>query len=200
MTPADRIFHGVTTLTCALLDSTAIACNNQLTAIQDLCQATHQWSQPTPSLSKVLQVTTPHPTHTQKRSVLCPMRRLETIQPHALLPRMVIQMPNAAPSSPRLPSTKEKYEPVTRSTRSKVPNTEDPTPSRVYNITDFRPIAWLMRSQTTAMANVINPDQVAKQQYPAQFLQILAMPALDKNSGQILQYRQLRKHPKFAHI
>ena len=26
------------------------------------------------------------------------------------------------------------------------------------------------------------------------------MPALDKTSGQSLQYRQLRKHPKFAHI
>ena len=26
------------------------------------------------------------------------------------------------------------------------------------------------------------------------------MPILDKTSGQILEYRQLRKHPKFVHI
>ena len=50
------------------------------------------------------------------------------------------------------------------------------------------------------MANVITPAQAAKRRYPAQFLQILAMPVLDETSVQSLQYRQLRKHPKFAHI
>ena len=50
------------------------------------------------------------------------------------------------------------------------------------------------------MASFITPAQAAQQIYPAKFLQILAMPVLDKNSGQSLQYRQLRKHPKFSHI
>ena len=36
--------------------------------------------------------------------------------------------------------------------------------------------------------------------YPAKFLQSLAMPVLDETSRQLLQYRQLRKNPKFAHI
>ena len=34
--------------------------------------------------------------------------------------------------------------------------------------------------------------------YPLKFLQSLDMPVLDETSGQSLQYRQLRKHPKFA--
>ena len=54
--------------------------------------------------------------------------------------------------------------------------------------------------QTVAMANVITPAQAAKRRFSAQFLESLAMPILDETSGQSLQYRQLRKHPKFAHI
>ena len=47
VTPADRIVHGMTTLTCALCDAPAISCDNQLAAIQALRQAIHRWAQPT---------------------------------------------------------------------------------------------------------------------------------------------------------
>ena len=50
------------------------------------------------------------------------------------------------------------------------------------------------------MANVITPSQADKLRHPSQFLQSLAMPVLDKTSGQSLKYRQLRKKPKFSHI
>ena len=66
--------------------------------------------------------------------------------------------------------------------------------------TDLGPIALCTRSQITATDNLITPAQAAKQQYPSQFLQILAMPVLDETSGQSFQYRQLRQHPNFAHI
>ena len=49
-------------------------------------------------------------------------------------------------------------------------------------------------------ASAITPAQAAQRRYPLKFLQSLAMPVLDKTSGQSLQYRQLRKHPKFARI
>ena len=103
----DRIFHRMTTLTCALRDSPVIACNNQLARIQALCQAIRQWAQRTLPLSKVPQVTTHLPNHTQRRSVLRPMHRPETVQPHASLPRVVIQTPNANPSAPNISSTKK---------------------------------------------------------------------------------------------
>ena len=57
-----------------------------------------------------------------------------------------------------------------------------------------------MRSQTAALDSGITPAQAAQRQYPAQFLQSLEMPVLGETSGKSLQYRQLRKHPKFAHI
>ena len=50
------------------------------------------------------------------------------------------------------------------------------------------------------MANVINLAQVAKRRYPAQFLQSLEIIVLDETSGQLLEYRQLHKQPKFFHI
>ena len=190
----------MTTLTCALRDAPAIACYNQLSSLQALRQAIHLWAQPTLPLSKVLQVTTPPPTHTEQRSLLRLMRHHATVQPHALLPRVVIQTPNAYPSASRVPSAKEQYEPVAQRTRSKVPHNVDPPPPRVDKATDLGPIAWHTRSQTTAMSNVITPSQVAKIHYPAQFFQILGLPVLEKTSGQLLQYFQLRKHPKFSYI
>ena len=79
ITPTDRIVHGVTTLTCDLQDAPSIACNNQLAAIQALCQVIHSWDQPTLTLLKVTQVTTPLPTLTRRRSVLRPMRCPKTV-------------------------------------------------------------------------------------------------------------------------
>ena len=106
ITPTYRIVHSMIKLTCALNDAPAIACNNQLTAIQALRQAIHRWPQPTLPLSKLLQVTTSLPTHTRQRSVLRPMRRPETVQPHALIPRVFIKMPTASLLAPKISSTK----------------------------------------------------------------------------------------------
>ena len=76
----------------------------------------------------------------------------------------------------------------------------DRPPPRVNKTTDTVPIAARTRSQTAAMASVITPAQAAQQQYLAKFLQSLEMPVLDKYSMQLLQYRQLCKHPNFALI
>ena len=76
----------------------------------------------------------------------------------------------------------------------------DHSPPRVNKTTDTAPIARRTHSQTEALASVITPAQAAQRRYPAKFLQILSMTVLNKTSGQSLQYRQLRKHPKFAHI
>ena len=50
------------------------------------------------------------------------------------------------------------------------------------------------------MANVITAAQETKRQHPEQFFQSLAMSVLDETSGKLLEYRQLRKHLKLAHI
>ena len=141
----------MTTLTCPLRNAPAIACDNQLSAIQALRQAIHQLFHPTLPLSKVPHIKTPPPTHTRRRSVLRPMRRQATFQPHASLPRVVIKTINASPSAPRVPSTKEQYDPVVRLTKSKVPHTVDPLTPRVDKETDLVPISWRTWSQTTAL-------------------------------------------------
>ena len=76
----------------------------------------------------------------------------------------------------------------------------DRAPPRLHKKIDTEPIASRTRSQTTNTASAITPDQAALRRYPAKFVQSLAMPVLDETSGQSLQYRQLRKHPKFARI
>ena len=72
-------------------------------------------------------------------------------------------------------------------------------PPRVHKTIDTAPIARRTRSQTENVASAITPAQAAQRRYPAKFLQSLAMPVLDKASGQSLQYCQLTKHPKFSH-
>ena len=128
------------------------------------------------------------------------MRCPNEYQPHDVPPRVVIQKPNASPLPTKVPSTKINYEPVARHTRSRVPHTVDHPPPRMSKTQDTGTISRRMRSQTAAMANVITPAKASKRRYPSQFLKSLAMPVLDETSGQSLQYRQLRKHPKFAHI
>ena len=111
-----------------------------------------------------------------------------------------MQKSNSYPVPTKLPSTKSNYEPVSRHTRYRVPHTLDLPPPRVRKTQDTGPVSRRTRSQTAAIANVTTPSQSAQRRYPAQFLQSLEMPVLDKTYRQSLQYCQLRKHPKFVHI
>ena len=106
----------------------------------------------------------------------------------------------ASPIPTPVPYITIQYEPVARRTRSISPQTVDHPPPRVNKTPDTAPIYRRTSSQTAAMASVTTPSQAAQRLYPAQFLQSLEMPVLDEISGQLLQYRQLRKHPEFAHI
>ena len=196
----DRIVHGVTILTCALHEAPTISCDNQIAALQALHQAIQRWAKLTFPAQTNPHITTPPPTITRQRSVLRPMRRLHEDQPQYVPPRVVINNPNASPIPTTVTSTTSNYEPFARRTRSRVPQTLDQPPPRVSKTPDTGPIARCTRSQTAAMANVITLAQAAQRRCPSQFLQSLAMPVLNENSGQSLQYCQLCKHPKFAHI
>ena len=127
------------------------------------------------------------------------MRRPLEDQPPDTLPRVVIPKPHASPIPTLQLSIASQDELIAWHTSSMFPTMELPPP-RVNKKTDTAPIAARTRSQTTAMASVITPSEASQRQYPFKFLQSMAMPDLDKTYGQSLQYRQLRKHPKFAHI
>ena len=60
------------------------------------------------------------------------------------------------------------------------------------------PIARRTRSQTQSQANIVIPARAAACHYPAAIFQYLALPVLDKETGKLLEYRQLIKYPKYA--
>ena len=199
VTPTDSIVHGVNTLTCGSQGAPHIACNNQLFAIKAIHQAIQQWKKITiPAQTNPNCTTLPH-THTRHRSILHPMRH-----PHEYLPpdaptRVAIPKTHTPPILTPQPYIASQDEPIARRTRSRFPTVICPPP-RVNKTTDTAPIATRTHSQTAAMASVITPAQATQRQYTAKFLQSLEMSVLDETYGQSLQYRQLRKKPKFAHI
>ena len=127
------------------------------------------------------------------------MRRPHEDRPPYAPPRVAIPKPHASLIPTPQPSITSQYEPIARRIRSRFPTVDQPSP-KVNKKTDTASIAKRTLSQTAAMASVITPAQAAQRQYPAKFLQSLAMLVLDKTSGQLLQYCQLRKQPVFAHI
>ena len=145
-------------------------------------------------------ITTPPPTSTRQCSILRPVRRPREDPPQDVPPRVVMQKPNASPIPTTVPSTISHYEPVTQRTRPRVPQTVDQPPPRVIQSPDTGHNSRRTQSQTAALDSVITPAQSAQRQYPEQFLKSLEMPVLGKTSRQSLQYRQLRKQPKFSHI
>ena len=184
-------------LTCALQDAPYIAYGNQLLAIDALLQAIQLCTTSNrPPQAKPPRATLSH-THTRPRSILRPMRRPREYQTPPSTPRVVIPKPPAIPV-PQIP-TPSQDEPIARRTRSILPSMNR-APPRVYQKIYTAPIARRTRSQTANMASVITPVQADQREYPAKFLQILEMPFLNETSGQSLQYLQLHKYPKFAHI
>ena len=185
VTPMNRIVHGVNKLTCALQDAPQIACDNQLFNINALQQAVQRWTTSNTSpRAQPPQAKTLHP-HSRMRSILRPMRLPCKYRPPAPLPRLVIPKP---PDIPILPTpTTSPEEPIAWRTRSRLP-TFDRAPPRVHKTIDTAPIARRTRSQTVNTASTITPAQAAQRRYLAKLLQSLAMPVLDKTSGQSLQY------------
>ena len=62
------------------------------------------------------------------------------------------------------------------------------------------PISRRKRSQTQSQANIVTPARAAARRYPAAIVQFLALPVLDKETGKLLEYQQLRKYPRYAPI
>ena len=56
------------------------------------------------------------------------------------------------------------------------------------------------RSQTQIQSNIVTPARVAARRYPAAIFQYIALPILDKETVKLLEYRQLRKDPRYAPI
>ena len=63
------------------------------------------------------------------------------------------------------------------------------------------PISHHTRSRTPADdTHMITLRKTSSRVYPKALLTILPMPVMDEETGKILNYRQLRTHPKLAQI
>ena len=162
VTPMDRIFHGMTTLTCALYKTPTIACDSQLALIQALHQVIQRWSKLTLTAQTKPHLITLPPTSTRQRSILRPMRFPHKDRPQDVPPMVVIKKPDASLIPPTVPSTISHYEPVARRTRSRVSQTMDQPPPRVSQTSDTGPIVRLTQSQTASLASIITPAQAVQ--------------------------------------
>ena len=62
------------------------------------------------------------------------------------------------------------------------------------------PIARRTQSQIQIQSNIVTLAKAASRRYPAAIFQYLALPVLDKETGKLLEYCQIRKDPKYALI
>ena len=62
------------------------------------------------------------------------------------------------------------------------------------------PISRRKRSRLQCQANIVTPAMADASRYPAAIFQYLALPVLDKETGKLLEYRQLQKDPRYAPI
>ena len=188
----DRVLHGINTLTDALKGASTSVSDDQLRAIsalRDLCTA---WATstplpagaPAPPARVVQQSVEPSPTRVEPS----PTR----VEPSA--PRVEPSSPRVEPSSPRV----------------------EHSPSSVASPVSYEPVAHRTRSKTkeSSSANAIHPASAAQRKYPAAFLAEImdpfreignlpthwAMPVLDEETGETLEWRQLRSHPKWKDI
>ena len=62
------------------------------------------------------------------------------------------------------------------------------------------PVARRTRSRIQRQANIVTPAMAASCRYPAAIFQYLALPVLDKETGKLLEYRQIQKDKRYAPI
>ena len=119
--------------------------------------------------------------------------------------------PTSPPSSPRrvplprvvAPTSKggEDLPIATRMQARTLMPTPSATPNAATNLPHNHQVSQRTRSRTPAdTANMIMPHKAASRVYSKAFLTMLAMPVMDEETGQILNYLQIRTHPKFSHI
>ena len=220
VTNDDRILHGLQNLTGALGDVPTARCDAQLKAIGDLRAACHRWLSPAPSAkpsdttspSAPVQASPRRSSRLKPSTAQPPMSQLP-ITTFTLPPPMTQPAPRVAindttvPVLPLRPAPRVVIpppvipdEPIARRTRSYTPAGSAPISSRTRS---------KVRQNLAAFSRGLSvlPSQAARRKYPAHLLALwctprdeLACPVFDSESGSALEYRQLRRNPKFKDI
>ena len=207
VTPEDRILHGLTMLVDALADAPTAQSDAQLQPIAALHDASTSWAAPNERPDPAFPILRPTPAQTR-----CAIKILERElkQPditHHPTPRMPNEPARCEPASKRkihqhvpAPSprvnpkeTPPAVQPITRHTRSHTKNTQPP-------------ISMRTRAQLQQCLRVM-PSEAYYQHLPKALLYLwstpvtdLSMPVLNAETGETLEYRQLRHYPKYQNI
>ena len=193
------MLHGIQRLTATLKGVPISHTDSQLLAIPSLQGAINTWggghtpkSKPTQPMDQPTQ-----PTPTAPHG--CPRKRMERLLAAQLVPR--------APAKPAPPTTQVPWmypapidQPMALQTRSRVTQ-----PSQQSALA--KPVTRKTRSATTHTALHVTNASTAQLKYPLQLLdlwctpvlsELAVMPVLDEEIGQILEFWQLRRHPKYT--
>ena len=146
LTPADRVLHGINTLSCALEKTPAVICDAQLnaiTALRDICTS---WAQTLPASGQDTCVP-----DQPRRSMRLP-RDIHSLRVDTPVPRVDVKSPLprvAERPAPRVEQAAVQSEPIARRTRSQI-NTHVPPVAA-------EPIAHRTRSHSANTAVSLDP-------------------------------------------
>ena len=219
VTSADKILHGLQSLTGALVDAPTTRVDAQLQAIERLRDACHRWRASSETTSHSGTPVVPAPTgrtHPPRRSPrlqtqlqsIVPSPPDDQLAPRVTTPlhRVPIDTPSYTQPTPRvvIPTPPIKHEPIARRTRSQMPQAAEPIARRTRSQTStFTPAGQSLMSH----ALQVTPALAAQRKFPSHLLALwctppseLACGVFDPASGATLEYRQLRRDDKFRDI
>ena len=192
---AERILHGINTLSCALKDALTITCDAQLRAITEVRELFQICADPSQLTTVPLQPK-PKIRDRRKRRKACipltpntcipltpPPPRVHkptkaTQSPRVHFPAVAVPNPRVATSAPRVetsqPQKSDMPEPIAWLTYSHQPR-PIPMPTE--------PVPQFTRSHTD---NLVSLAQTSGQRYPRKFILDWQMPVIDEETGQSL--------------
>jgi len=193
VTPANRIVHGVQTVTKALTGDPATACDAHIEAIEALRAAFNKWQSPAPGARPVTPTKLPPRPVKQRAAPKRPHKQPKILLPlHAQPPPRVqttkLRRPQVSQSPQSVPRVEPSpiTEPVARRMRSHQNRPAAPTPEPIVHRTRTR-------SNQQQMALHVSPLHATRRRYPAKFIRDWACPVLDKFMGDTPEHRQLRR-------
>ena len=213
ITPEDCILHGLNTLSGAIKDAPTATQDAQIKAITALGDICSGWAgndtlaNPAPPVQPPRKSLVPEPIVQPHRSP-----RVKEVQhpQKAQQPTRAPEEKNRPGKAPKVHFQDQVPEPDTR-VPPKKEAIQEPVGHRTHSQshTSEQPIARRTRSQLKQALSV-TLSQASQIKFPRELLAIwcmpvtslehIAMPVLDPETGETLEYRQLHRHPKYRYI
>ena len=197
VTPKYRLIHWIIQLKAALQGTPFPRSRDQICAIRYLQDTLNEWAGDTTPQEP----TTPQPIEKEKW--------YDRLPPRVQQPVSRVQNPAniEIPKSPGVlvPRTAMPAQPVSHRTRTRHKPDPPAAPPKVPPMAPSEVLEQPVSHCTRSGALKVQPSQSANRKYPSDLLELWctpaptvleALPVLDKESGNILEHRQLQRHPR----